>query len=178
MADKQRIFIGLWPDATVSEALAHQLNRMGLDAIGRPVPQGNLHVTLRFLGDCTIRQIDELQRELAGVRGQAFALELDRLGWWRRSGILWAGCGRTPAELVKLEAEIGKACDRSGFTAEDRPFAPHVTVARKVLNRPNRLSIEPIAWSVVGFRLLSSVLDRQGSRYRTLVEYPLRPGVG
>ncbi|MBK8768696.1 MAG: hypothetical protein IPM01_30995 [Burkholderiaceae bacterium] len=92
----RRIFFALWPDGEAAghlSALAHSLAAGG----GRTIQPVSLHLTLAFIGSVTSAQVEELERIASGVRGTAFDLSLDRLGFWPRGGTLWAGCRQAPA---------------------------------------------------------------------------------
>jgi RNA 2',3'-cyclic 3'-phosphodiesterase len=73
-------------------------------------------------------------------------MAFDRLGGFRRSKVGWAGMSRVPAELVQLQSRLQAGLHARGFVVEERPFAPHVTLARKVARPVASTAIEPITW--------------------------------
>lgn len=46
-----------------------------------------------------------------------------------RPKILWIGVAK-PEPLKELQQQIEQQCKEMGFEAEDRPFIPHITLAR------------------------------------------------
>ena len=47
---------------------------------------------------------------------------------WR--GVLWVGIGGEIDKLVRLQQNIDSALAPFGFAKEERPFVPHLTLAR------------------------------------------------
>jgi 2'-5' RNA ligase len=96
-----------------------------------------LHLTLHFLGELTAISEEAVRRALAEVMVNAFAITVRGLGTFATEGqpkVLWSGVERSPA-LLSLHYSVGAALtDAIGFQIEERPYAPHVTLAR--LNTP------------------------------------------
>ena len=97
--------------------------------------QENLHVNLRFVGDTTESQVDQIrqavEQEVSHV--SSFALELKGFGVFpdnRSPRVLWIGLGGALDSLTTLAECVGLAVVPLGFPQEDRPFRPHLTVAR------------------------------------------------
>ena len=93
--------------------------------------QENWHLTLCFCGECdgeTVAALEaELDRELPGRPAPEPATE-PRLGQFGRR-VLWVGVsGGDP--LTDLAGAVRRAASRAGAAADDRPFHPHLTLAR------------------------------------------------
>ena len=98
----------------------------------RWVPEENYHLTLRFIGEATRHQAEEIDCALASLRGRAFAFSLTGLGWFEKNGrvnTLYAGVERND-DLARLQAKVETAIHRCGLPAERRRFTPHVALAR------------------------------------------------
>lgn len=161
--------------------------RLALLAGGVPgarwVPPENLHISLRFIGEVSPVQAEEIDHALAAVRAPRFSLSLAGVGLFEKSsrgGVLWVGVERNPA-LDHLQAKIETALQRAGLERERRRFAPHVTLAR-LGNAPeakvaafvqanNLFRAAPVPME--HFFLFSSHLHRDGSVYTPEVEYQL-----
>jgi 2'-5' RNA ligase len=155
----------------------------------RWVPEENLHVTLRFIGEVPESAFDDIAAALSGVSAPAFDLTVAGVGHFeqsRRPTLLWAGIenGQT---LVQLHDRIESALRRVGLKGEDRHFAPHITLAR--LDRDvarDRVAafiaanslFRAAPFRVEHFTLFSSVLGRSGPAYHAEVEFPLVGAVG
>jgi 2'-5' RNA ligase len=98
---------------------------------GKLVPAANLHLTLAFLGEVGDGRAARLPGIAERVEARAFDMTLDRVGSFAKARVAWAGCERPPAELITLQARLAGELAAAGFTLEERPFAPHLTLARK-----------------------------------------------
>jgi 2'-5' RNA ligase len=89
------------------------------------------HVTLAFLGDTDPAAVDGIVSELRRVADghEAFSLTTGGLGGFAssaRARVAWYGVADPDRRLRRLAADVGRAVDLE----PDRPFAPHVTLAR------------------------------------------------
>jgi|SRR5882757_1928378 len=143
----------------------------------------NLHVTLKFLGETESAKLSPLQNVLSAVRSpEPVNLEFHALGFFpneKRPRVLWAGM-ETSANLKTLAADIDHAVHRLGFPLEERPFTPHLTLARfqppgitpKLLHAIE----EKIAQSfgslqTAQFHLIESQLKPAGAEYTTVQSF-------
>lgn len=175
-----RLFVAL----SLPEDLRDELSAMGGGIPGaRWVPEENLHLTLRFIGEVPGWQAQEVDEALAAVRAPGFDLTLRGVGTFGKAGrvaALWVGVERTEP-LMFLQAKIETALQRIGLEPERRRFAPHVTLARTEKAAPdktvafvqahNLFRAAPVA--VEGFTLYSSRLGKDGPHYLREVEYGL-----
>ena len=95
----------------------------------------NLHLNLKFLGETTESQVDQIRRavEPAISHVSSFDLELKGFGVFpdqRSPRVLWIGLGGALEGLTTLAGCVERAVVLLGFPQEDRPFRPHLTVAR------------------------------------------------
>ena len=171
----QRLFFALWPEEAVRGALASIPARLPLRH-GRWVRPENLHVTLVFLGAVSLAQRACVEAAADAIRARAFAVSLDRSGWWRRPQVFWAGASVTPEPLLDLVTALQAGCEACGFQPEDRAFRVHATLARKVAVEPPPLQLDPIPWPVSHFVLVASTLSAGGSDYRVVRTWPLTDG--
>ncbi len=95
----------------------------------------NLHINLKFLGETTESQIDQIRQvvEQAVSNIAPFVIELKGFGVFpdnRLPRVLWIGIDGALDDLATLAERVGCAVVPLGFPQEDRPFQPHLTVAR------------------------------------------------
>ena len=153
------------------------------------VAADNLHITLRFLGtvaDDTVERIMELLKTVASGHG-SFAVPLRGVGVFpdrRKPRVVWIDIPDS-GELTRLQAEVEEACVTIGFTKEDRPFSPHLTLGRiRSMDPKDR---EPFMRAVETLKdrdfgnigvnkisLMKSELEPAGARYFIVAEYPLK----
>ncbi len=155
-----RLFFALWPDEVVRAGLAAVAASTAARAGGRAVPAAKLHLTLSFLGDVADERAPEAIEAASGVRGQGFELMLDVLGSFRSARVAWAGVSNVPPGLAALQSSLDLELRERRFVLEDRPFAAHATLARRIANSIPRESMAPIAWNVDEFVLVRSETGR------------------
>ena len=102
----------------------------------RWVAERQLHFTLKFLGDLEEERLEDA-REATAAAARAgpgpFRLALEGLGAFPPKGsarVVWAGCGAGEASIASLAATVEEAFLSAGFPREERPFSPHLTLAR------------------------------------------------
>jgi len=95
-------------------------------------------------------------------------LVLDRLGYFSRHRIAWAGIQDVPDALMALQQTLTQALAQHGIAFNDQSgFRPHVTLARDAL-APADVAVEAIHWRVGELVLAQSTTDRDGTFYRVL----------
>jgi 2'-5' RNA ligase len=111
-------------------SLSLTLLRGGLPG-ARWIDPENYHLTLRFIGDVEGHVADEVANALDRVRRTAFNLALSGVGAFgsKKPHSIYAGVTASP-DLIALQAEIERICQRLGLPADPRKFVPHVTIAR------------------------------------------------
>jgi len=100
----------------------------------RWVPVRNIHVTLKFLGDVSIKNLEVLKKllETETRNHSPFEMSVGDLGAFpseRRPRVLWVGV-EAPPELSAIQRGIESETARLGYAPEDRPFSPHLTLGR------------------------------------------------
>ena len=174
-----RLFVAIRPPEQIRDLL---IDAMDDSPELRWVPDDNLHLTLRFIGEVERPLGDDLAAALGRIRSDRFELRLAGTGIFeqRNGGALWAGV--EPKEpLAALAAKVERACQSAGLEPERRAFHPHITLARfgrqtarlarDFLDRSRGLASEPFA--VDSFTLYESRLSRHGAHYEPAAEYPL-----
>jgi len=171
----QRLFYALWPDANIQQALWRCGQRMHTAFGGRAVPVENIHLTLAFLGSVAVERIDELGAIGASVRTDRFQLNLTKSGCWKRSAVGWVAPDHAPAPLETLVLELRDRLAGAGFTVDDKPFSPHVTLLRKAKCAAKAQPPDtPFVWPVDRFVLVRSETLKTGPVYSRIKEWFMR----
>ena len=165
---RRRVFFALWPPETVRWDLLRSTRAAVRRSGGPGTPAGNLHITLAFLGPLTEADLATVVR-VPPIPSTAFTIELDKLGYWSRSRVLWLGATRVPGELVQLERNLWDALVAVGFERERRPYHPHVTIARKA--RSVETPVQSVVWPVSKLGLVESRPGTRHSVYEVLREW-------
>jgi len=156
----------------------------------RWVPTGNIHLTLKFLGDVSPTNLEMLAQMLNAEvsKHQEFEMEFRGLGAFpnpRRPRVIWIGI-QAPAGLEALQHGIEAATATLGYPAEKRPFSPHLTVGR-VKQKISSAGIQKIraaleethigslgSTKVSAVHLFKSDLKPTGAVYTQLFSAPLK----
>jgi len=126
-----RIFFALWPDSETRSSLC-TITQQFEDEKLRLLKKSNLHITLEFLGEVAEDDLQQLVEKSSCIQAQSFEIELTRIGWWRKPGVLWIGTHHIPEQLIHLVESIKQIVEQQGLETDKRPYEPHVTIARKV----------------------------------------------
>jgi RNA 2',3'-cyclic 3'-phosphodiesterase len=169
----QRVFYALWPPVPLQAALGELAREVARDGGGRATAPHRIHLTLAFLGEQPAARVEALLGLGGAIQARAFALALDAVGGFPRTGVAWLGTSASQAELEALHRELAAALRRSGFAVDERPFAPHLTLARCGARTLDRRLPQPLCWRVSTFVLAVSEVGPGGPTYRTLAEWPL-----
>ncbi len=114
-------------------------------------------------------QVEVLCESTRLLKFEPFAFELDTIGFFPSSRVVWAGCAMPPRELAGLVMQVASAMPIRMPVDSLRSFVPHATLARKA-SRRMRESIEPIVWRVDRCRLIESVQSGGGVKYCAIAE--------
>ena len=162
--ETQRLFLALWPDQRVRDRLSELAEDCVRQAGGRRVASDNIHLTLAFLGALTPSQTRAACECVDGMPTLETRLHIDRVGYWPRKGIVWAGCREVDPGLQSFAGQLNLRLARRGFRVDQRPFSPHITLIRRARRRV-RLPAPAIEWPVAGAVLVQSSLEPGGARY-------------
>jgi len=140
------------------------------------------HITLEFLGAATEEQCACLLTQLAAIKSAPFAIRLASLGAFHRPGVFYLGVAPAP-ELLALQKKVESATRPCGFEPENRPYRPHITLARsKGAAKPREIqtalarsgkNLEYSAFVATEFCLYQSHTLPSGSQYEVKARFPL-----
>ena len=149
----------------------------------------NIHLTLKFLGEISLLQVEKLS-EAASCSVEDFTpfqIRLEQTGVFPKHGpprVLWIGVNDLEGKLGELHARLEDEAARLGFAKEPRAFHPHLTLAR--LRKPQhalalaaahkQTQFEPVEFTVSELLIIRSELSSAGSKYTTISRHPLAAG--
>ncbi len=156
------------------------------------VEPGNLHITLKFLGEVERSRVGEIREAASSaVEGNsAFMIKIDRLGAFPDPGypkVIWLGSSSEPAEIHELHSDLEEEMEGLGFDSEDRDYIPHVTLGRTKEKNDGRIKDmgreldsfsagEVWGVDVNELTLMESELKRHGPVYTPVFKLPLEGG--
>lgn len=185
MTDTARLFAAVdLPDAVRSDLAAWAHTAVGRRDDLRRVPADALHLTLAFIGDRALEELDEIGDAVTEAADGPVALRVGAPLWLspRRPHVLTVAIEDPEGALRALHDRVEAALvARCGLVAERRTFRPHVTVARVRRGarvRPAELpGPPPSRFCAVAVTLYRSRLGGGGPQYESLARAELpRPG--
>jgi len=135
---KKRLFIAIDISDEVRRTVAHYIEelsyRFPVTLVKWERPE-KLHLTLKFLGsidEALVNRVCEVvQRNPA--KTPTFTIGISGTGAFPSSKsprVLWLGVNEPTGNLKTLAQSLNTDCENVGFEAENRPFKPHLTLAR------------------------------------------------
>ena len=131
-----RAFIAIEIPPEIKKAISIQTASIQKDSgrIVRWVATENIHLTLKFLGEVSLANMEMLTQAIQMECEQlpSFDITVASLGCFpnpRRPRVIWIGLD-IPHQLNKLQRQIDTTAARLGYSAEDKPFSPHLTIGR------------------------------------------------
>lgn len=184
-----RTFIAIELPASLREQVARHiqvLRKQLPDVRASWVREENLHLTIKFLGDVPVDDIQKLSDAAASVAAaiDPFALSIVGCGAFPPHGqpkVLWIGIEDEQRNLIRLQQRLEDECARLGFARESRSFHPHLTIARVRSPRGSRrlaqlhkdTDFPPQIVSVSEVVVFRSELRSEGSRHTAISRHGL-----
>ncbi|UCG55362.1 MAG: RNA 2',3'-cyclic phosphodiesterase [Dehalococcoidia bacterium] len=179
-----RTFIAIEIPGELKRQLAHLQGKLKTDnqpGIKWVNPDG-IHLTLKFLGNIRENDISGITEVMIEATAQipTFFLEPTTLGAFpdlKRIQVIWIGLGGEIDKLKHLQHVIENSLTKLGFKGDQRPFKPHLTLARlgKEVSLVERQRLGELITSntlemsgkiiVKSVNLIKSKLTRKGALY-------------
>jgi 2'-5' RNA ligase len=174
-----RLFVGVFPPEDVVAALRREVTgavaRAGKRV--RLTPVERWHITLAFLGEVGAERLPDVAEALGGVGSAGpITLRMSGGGSFGKGGstVLWAGIDGDLAALGDLQGRIRRALVAGGLPHDQRPFAPHLTVAyaNSAEVRTALIDYAGPTWTADEFVLVHS-RHAAGGGYETVGAWPV-----
>jgi 2'-5' RNA ligase len=182
-----RAFIAVLLPEEVKQSLSALQDRLraGSYVSAKWVDPGNIHLTLKFLGNISPGMTGRITSamETAAREIRPFRIQVKGLGAFpnaNRVNIVWVGMEGDVERLALLQKRIDAQLSHLGFKSENRPFTPHLTIARirdhasaeerrklgRIIEDTAFDTSHPVDVSAV--HLMKSQLTRQGPIYSVI----------
>lgn len=194
-----RLFVAVDIDDAIRERITRFLEGMsGFAEEARWVRPESLHVTLKFIGEKSEEEVEDIKRALEAIEVSAFEMSFRGYGFFpgaRAPRVFWVGV-EGGSQLTSLAAAVDEKLAGLDIAKEEHAFTPHLTLARgaggsgsprrQKGDHPNRsfqrlqekLAAFPApdfgAMTAREFFLYQSRLSRGGSKYTKLASFNLR----
>ena len=176
-----RIFVAIELPAPVRRKLIEHIDRLRSampEVRASWSREQNLHLTLKFLGDIPATNVERLSAaaSIATTRVEPFEIVVEGCGAFPPRGqprVLWVGIRDPSGQLALLHRTLEDECAIAGFPREQRPFHPHLTIAR--IRKPHdsrhlaamhqELGFEPKTVRASELAVIRSELRSEGSQH-------------
>ncbi len=132
-----RSFIAVELPEDIKKELKRVQTELALDGYSfvKSVSPEGIHLTLKFLGGVPANKIKDIVvvMEQASQGVKPFELQLQEIGAFpnfRRPRVLWVGIKGDVDKLIAWQQRLDNGLVPLGFAKENRPFTPHLTLAR------------------------------------------------
>jgi RNA 2',3'-cyclic 3'-phosphodiesterase len=184
-ADKSwRVFIAIELTQIVRARLAEHIDRLRAtmpEVRASWSREGNLHLTLKFLGDIPVTNVEQLSAaaSIAAVKVEPFEIVVEGCGAFPPRGqprVLWIGIDDPSGKLAELNRALEDECANAGFPREPRAFHPHLTIvrlrqpqgSRQMAAKHEEIGFNREIVGVSGISVIRSELRSEGSKHTTI----------
>lgn len=176
-----RLFVAIELDDALRKPLLRLLDeRLPTNRNVRWVSPGQLHLTLKFIGELPSEKLPEVKAALepVGPRFTPFSIRLTEYGVFpnpARARVFWVGVRDAGDDCGQIAKAVDEALATVDIPAEDRPFKPHITLGRAktpagtpiLRDAAQRLAKPGSEQGFVShFTLFESQLSKRGAVYR------------
>ena len=128
-----RIFVGLNIDEEIRGRIAAFVAEVRPHApdVRWVIPE-SLHVTLKFIGEKPEAAVAEIEKALSSIAAEPFEISFRGYGFFptdKAARVFWIGI-EADTKLTDLAAKVEENLTAIGIAKEERPFSPHLTLAR------------------------------------------------
>jgi RNA 2',3'-cyclic 3'-phosphodiesterase len=129
-----RIFIALDIDDAIRERLQLFIDGVrGFAPDARWVRPESLHVTLKFIGNKSNEEAEEIRQALTHIQAGATEIYFRGYGFFptaKAPRVFWVGV-EAGSKLAALAKSVDEATAALGVPKEEHAFSPHLTLARR-----------------------------------------------
>lgn len=140
----------------------------------------NFHLTLKFLGELSDYQVNQVKNVLKKIKFKKFQATLGSCGFFSTSFIrvLWVAL-EPRDKFFELHKKIEEVLSELKIKKEEK-FESHVTLARiksvkkeEFLKKIREVKVKPLSFEVVNFSLKKSTLTQKGPIYEDILKFDL-----
>ncbi|MEN2981761.1 MAG: RNA 2',3'-cyclic phosphodiesterase [Thermus sp.] len=178
-----RLFYAIFLPEDVRKALVEAQGLVARYRGWKEVPPHQLHLTLLFLGERPAEELEDLTAlgHRLGRLQPPFTARIRGTGYFPNEGTPRVWFAKAEGEGLVALAEglrqevLGLLGPEALEAGGDKPFKPHITLARRKAPAPR---VPPVVfgleWPVTEFALVRSELRPRGPVYTILERFPLR----
>ena len=170
-----RLFIAIELPEQVKEYLTN-VQKQITGFKGKSVSKGQMHLTLKFLGEVPENKLELIKEKLKEVKVEKIDCFTTNIGFFPSENyirVVWIGL-EPKEEIIELQKEIDN--ELKELFSKDKRFHPHLTLARvkfvedkeKFKENIKKIKLEKKEFSVDCFKLIKSTLTSDGPVYEVV----------
>ena len=172
-----RCFIAIELPEDVKAKIFHEFETLKKKNLfgGKYVEKESLHLTMRFLGELNLEQINETKKKIKEIAFPKFICEIGKSGFFdneKRINVLWVEV--ISKYLEPLEKKVAE--NFSWFSSDYKKFSPHITTARVeyindrkgLIENVKNIHLKNTRFEVEKMVLMKSEMTRSGIKYKIL----------
>ncbi|MEM2089521.1 MAG: RNA 2',3'-cyclic phosphodiesterase [Candidatus Pacearchaeota archaeon] len=176
-----RTFIAIDLPGNVKDELVKVQEQFKSIVRAKFVEKENFHLTLKFLGELSDYQVNQVKEALRKIKFEKFQATLGSCGFFSPSFIrvLWVAL-EPRDKFFELHKKIEEALSSLNLKKENGKFESHVTLARiksiekeKFLRKIKEVEVKPLVFDVKAFSLKKSTLTEKGPIYEDILKFGL-----
>ncbi len=174
--EKTRVFIGFFLPEEVKDKIVEIQKKLPFFK-GKKTERKNLHLTLKFLGELSDKEIELVKEKLEEIKFKKKICFIDSIGFFSKDfiKIIWIHLSNCEDLQKKIDESL------KNFFEPEKRFMSHLTIARVksvqnksiFINKLNEICFEKISFEIEEFYLIKSDLKKEGPRYSILKEFHL-----
>jgi 2'-5' RNA ligase len=185
-----RVFVAIELPASLRARIINHIDRLRSalpEARASWSREDTLHLTLKFLGDTSVTNIEHLSAaaSIAASKVEPFEIGVEGCGSFPPRGqprVLWIGIDDPSGKLSELNRALEDECANAGFARDPRAFHPHLTIARmrqphgsrQLASVHKEIGFNREAISVSEVAVIRSELRSEGSKHTVISRHELR----
>lgn len=167
------MFFALWPDAELRARIARATAPIVLGTSARAVPPENYHMTVAFVGEIPVADVEVLRQIGRQLRAARCVIQFDAYEYWPKPALAVAAARNIPPQLEDFWRRLHADLAAAGMALAPKRLRPHVTLARKAAQAIVPQAMSPFAWEAREFCLVRSVTGGVQSAYTVVDTWPL-----
>ena len=173
-----RCFIAIDIPMNTKTRISHESKKLQRKDLfdGNLTKKENLHLTIKFLGSLTNKEVEKIKEKLRKINFNKFFCKVGKVGFFYKGNkmrIIWVDL--LSNKLNELQKKIGKVILARG----NKKFSSHITIVRvksvrnkqSLVEKVGEIDFKNLNFKVKEFVLMKSELTKQGMRYRILDKF-------
>lgn len=151
-----RTFIAINFDENTVDKIVGVQDELAERGRGNFTRRENLHLTLAFLGEIDVNQIEEVKSAMNAINLHSMNLTFGKVGYFRGdSELWWIGIDNNPT-LLGMQRALINELKKTSVTPDMKKFRPHITLVRQMNIGHADIGFKPFTTKVSHISLMLS----------------------